>query len=78
MKCDLNPWNYKPFFEVIILHILFFYVSSAVQNFGIICHQTAKNTEVSANFLVWKYCGNAHFFHRFLDESSEFLKTLRF
>ena len=39
---------------------------------------TAKNTAISPNFLVWKFCGNAQFPHSFAWISEIYLENVRF
>ena len=49
-----------------ILVIVFPHVKGRVKQGGSIGTDIAKNTVVSCNFLVWKFCGKAQFPHSFV------------
>ena len=39
---------------------------------------TAKNTGISPNFLVWKFCGKTHFPHSFGQIAQNYVDTVPF
>ena len=61
------------FFFSMLIHKPSQYFS--VQNVG---YNTTKNTVISPNFLVWKFCAEAHFPHSFGRFARNYVETVPF